>query len=183
MLLKKDIITDKNPLLRRKSEDVNLPLSEEDAKILDDLIEYIDNSQDPEIAEKYGLEPGVGIAAPQIGVLKKMFVVKAMDDKEVLHHYALVNPKIISNSVTPAYLQCGEGCLSVPNAHEGYVKRSYKIKIKAYDYISKQNVTLSLKGYVAIVVQHEYDHLFGILYYDRIDKNNPLQPIEGAYII
>ena len=77
-------------------------------------------------------------------------------------------------------LQLIQHCLSVKDSHFGYVKRSYKIKIKAYDYVSKQNIVLSLKGYVAIVVQHEYDHLFGILYYDRIDKKNPTDTSDGA---
>ena len=75
MILKKDIITDDNPLLRKKCEDVKLPLSKEDEKTLNDMMEYLENSQDEEIAKKYDLQPGVGLAAPQIGILKKMFVV------------------------------------------------------------------------------------------------------------
>ena len=51
--------------------------------------------------------------------------------------------------------------------------------MKAYDHVSKQEVTLSLKGYVAIVLQHEYDHLFGKVYYDRINKKNPFEVKEG----
>lgn len=180
MILKKDIVLDSDPLLRKKSEDVSFPLSNEDEKLLNDMIEYLENSQDEEKAKQYDLQPGVGIAAPQVGVLKKMFAVLTTDEKGVLHKYALVNPTLISNSVGKCYLSSGEGCLSVKDSHFGYVKRSYKIKIKAYDYVSKQNIVLSLKGYVAIVVQHEYDHLFGILYYDRIDKKNPTDTSDGA---
>ena len=180
MILKKDIILDNNPLLREKSVDVTLPLSKEDAKLLDDMMEYLENSQDEEKAQKYDLQPGVGLAAPQLGILKKMFVVLTTDEKGNLHKYALVNPKLISNSVANSYLAYGEGCLSVKDEHRGYVKRYHKIKMKAYDYISKQDVTLNLKGYVSIVVQHEYDHLFGVLFYDHIDKNKPLDKIEGA---
>lgn len=180
MILKKDIVTDDNPLLRKKSIDVSFPLSKEDEQIIHDLIEYLDLSQDEATAKKYDLQPGVGIAAPQIGILKKIFVVKAEDEKEVLHQYALVNPKILSHSVLNSYLQYGEGCLSVKGDHPGYVKRHYKIKMKAYDYLQKKEVVLNVKGYIAIILQHEYDHLFGILFYDHIDKNNPLTPIEGA---
>ncbi len=180
MILKKDIVTDDNPLLRQKSIDVSFPLTKEDEKIIHDLIEYIDLSQDEQKAKQYDLQPGVGIAAPQIGILKKIFVVKAEDEKGVLHHYVLINPKMISHSVINSYLQYGEGCLSVKGEHHGYVKRHYKIKMKAYDYLQKKEITITAKGYVAIILQHEYDHLFGILFYDRIDKKNPLTPIEGA---
>ena len=183
MITKKDIIHDSNKLLREKSKDVELPLSDNDAKLLDDMMEYLILSQDEEKAKEYDLQPGVGLAAPQLGVLKKMFVVYTTDEKDNLHQYALVNPKIISTSVTKAYLEAGEGCLSVPENHEGYAKRYQKIKIKAYDHISKKENTLSLKGFVAIVVQHEYDHLFGILYYDRINKSNPFEKKDGEVSI
>lgn len=175
MILKKDIVLDTDPLLRQKSEEVTLPLSKEIEETLDQMMEYLENSQDDELAKKYDLQPGVGLAAPQIGILKRMFTVLTYDEKGQLHKYALVNPKIISTSVAKAYLNTGEGCLSVPESHQGFVKRYNKIKLKAYDHISKQNVTLTLKGYVAIVVQHEYDHLDGVLYYDRINKQNPFK--------
>ena len=55
MILKKDIILDTNPLLRKKSEDVVLPLSKEDEKLLDDMMEYLENSQDEELSAKYDL--------------------------------------------------------------------------------------------------------------------------------
>lgn len=183
MITKKDILDDSHKLLREKSEDVKLPLSEKDAKLLDDMMEYLIMSQDAEKAKEYDLNPGVGMAAPQVGVLKKMFVVYTTDENGNLHQYALVNPKIISTSVTKAYLEGGEGCLSVPVSHEGYVKRYNKVKIKAFDHISNKDVLLSLKGYVAIVVQHEYDHLFGILYYDRINKNDPFGIKDGEIAI
>lgn len=179
MILRKDIITDDNPVLREKSVDVTLPLSKEDEKLLDDMMEYLENSQDDEKAKELDIQPGVGLAAPQLGILKKMFVVLTYDDAGKLHKYALVNPKLISNSVAKCYLPTGEGCLSVPKSHQGLVKRAYKIKMKAYDHISKQDVTLSLKGYVAIVLQHEYDHLFGKVYYDHINKANPFEIKEG----
>lgn len=184
MILKKDIILDDNPLLRKKSEDVALPLSKEDEKLLDDMLEYLENSQDDEKAKELDLQPGVGLAAPQVGVLKKMFAVLTTDEKGKLHKYALVNPKLVSNSVASSYLAGGEGCLSVKENHQGYVKRYLKIKMKAYDYVSKQEVLLNLKGFVAIVVQHEYDHLFGTLYYDHIDKNNPMKiPNDSVEIV
>ena len=180
MILKKDIILDSNPLLRQKSVDVALPLSQEDEKLLDEMMEYLENSQDEELSVKYDIQPGVGLAAPQLGILKKMFVVLTTDEKGNLHKYALVNPKIISTSVAKSYLSGGEGCLSVKDHHPGLVKRYLKVKMQAYDHISKQNVNLSVKGYVAIVLQHEYDHLFGVVYYDHINKANPMDTSDGA---
>ena len=79
-----------------------------------------------------------------------------------------------------AYLKGGEGCLSVDNEKEGFVPRCANITIEAYDYVTKTILTKKLRGYIAIVVQHEYDHLDGILFYDRINKDEPFQRIPDA---
>ena len=175
-----NIVKDGNEVLRTKCEDVTVPLSYEDFDVLSKMNDYLADSYDDELCKKYGLRPGVGLAAPQVGVAKKMLVIMAYDEKGDFHHYVLVNPKIISTSVAKCYLAGGEGCLSVEDMHPGYVKRYLRIKMKAYDHISKQDVLLSLRGYVAIVLQHEYDHLFGTLYYDHINKNNPTDTSDGA---
>lgn len=70
MILMKDIIKEGNPILRQKCLDVELPLKEADEKIIQTMIEYLINSQDDELAKKYNLRPGVGLAAPQIGINK-----------------------------------------------------------------------------------------------------------------
>ncbi len=85
----------------------------------------------------------------------------------------MVNPKIISSSAKKAYLTAGEGCLSVPKDKPGYVYRYYKITLEAFDVVSNQQVKLRLVGYPAIVFQHEYDHLDGVLYIDKIDRREP----------
>ena len=59
-----------DPILRNVAEEVSLPASEEDTTTLKEMIEFVINSQDPEMAEKYSLRPGIGLAAPQIGVSK-----------------------------------------------------------------------------------------------------------------
>ena len=80
---------------------------------------------------------------------------------------ALVNPKIISESVQNAYLDNGEGCLSVKGEHPGHVFRHARIKVRGYDLIQDKNVTrFSTEGYFAICLQHEIDHLSGTLFYD-----------------
>lgn len=182
MITMKDIIKDGHPTLRKVAEEVNLPPSEEDKKILEEMLEFLKNSQDPEISEKYGLRPGIGLAAPQINVSKRMIAVHVTDEKGKLHSYALCNPKIVSHSVENSYLTSGEGCLSVDKPIPGYVPRHARIRVKAVD-MDGNEVDLRLKGLVAIVFQHEIDHLNGVMFYDRIDKENPFKEPENAVAI
>lgn len=173
------IYTDKDEVLHKKAEEVSFPIDEETSKTMLDMVEYLRLSQDDEFAAKHNIRSGVGLAAPQIGISKRFYAVY-LDDKDKHYEYVLVNPKIISTSVKKAYLSTGEGCLSVPSDIPGFVYRYYKVTIKAYDAITNKEVTLRLSGYPAIVFQHEYDHLDGVLYYERIDKNNPFKKDDNA---
>ena len=159
-------------------------LSKEDEKTLLDMNEYLINGYDDEFIKTHDIRPGVGIAAPQIDVLKKMFVILAYDEKDRLHHYGVINPKIISSSVEMCYLPTGEGCLSVDRPTKGLIHRHKRITANCYLYdFETGNVnktTLKLKDYIAIVFQHEYDHLFGTLFVDRINKANPFYVPENS---
>ncbi|MED4203383.1 peptide deformylase [Neobacillus mesonae] len=179
MITMDDIIRDGHPTLRKMAEEVVLPPSEEDKQILNSLLEYVINSQNSEIAEKYGLRPGIGLAAPQINVSKRMIAVHINGDRDELISYALYNPKIISHSVEKAYLKSGEGCLSVDESIPGYVPRYARVTVKGFNADGKE-VKLRLKGLPAICFQHEIDHLNGIMFYDHINKDNPFKPIEDA---
>ena len=75
MLLMKDILDEKDNRLREKSKEVKFPLTDEDKKTVDDMIEFLTNSQIDELATKYDLRPGMGLAAVQLGILKRFFVV------------------------------------------------------------------------------------------------------------
>ncbi|MFI3284578.1 MAG: peptide deformylase [Erysipelotrichaceae bacterium] len=178
------IVKDTDPILRERSVDVLLPLNKEDKTLLLELLDYVKKSTDPEIAEKENLRPAVGISAVQVGVLKKLnAMVVPVENKNgdyVDQIYALANPKIISHSLEKAYLKTGEGCLSVENNHPGYVERSARIKVRAFDVLQNREITLRLSGFLAIVFQHELDHNDGILFYDRINKENPFAPIANA---
>lgn len=178
MLLMKDIVRDGHEALRKKSTEVQLPPSKEDVDILNKLLEFLKNSQDDEIAEKYHLRSGVGLAAPQIGINKQLIAVHFTYEEE-LYSYQLINPKVISHSVEQAFLSTGEGCLSVDENIEGYVVRNHRVTIRAYDIHGKQ-IKIRLKGYPAIVVQHEIDHLNGIMFYDYIRKDDPFFVPENA---
>ena len=94
-----------------------------------------------------------------------------------------VNPKIIESSLKKAALSGGEGCLSVNKDHKGLVHRNYKIKMKAFNALTNEEIVLTATGYLAIVLQHEYDHLDGKFFYDRLDTNKPFTPINGEEII
>ncbi|MFA8437644.1 peptide deformylase [Pueribacillus sp. YX66] len=173
MLTMKNIIRDGNPVLRKKAEPVQLPASAEEKETLQKMLQFLHNSQDEQIAEKYNLRPGVGLAAPQIGLSKRMITV-LLTDQDKLYEYALFNPKIISHSVELTYLEGGEGCLSVDEDIPGNVPRYARVQVKGIDLEGKE-IRLRLKGLPAIVFQHEIDHLDGILFYDRIDKENPFR--------
>ncbi|MUV36277.1 Peptide deformylase [Lentibacillus sp. JNUCC-1] len=179
MILMKDIVREGHSALREVASSVELPVSEENQALLDDMMTFLKNSQDEEIAEKYELRSGVGLAAPQLGICKRMIVVHFTDAKNKQHSYKLVNPKITSHSVEQAYLAGGEGCLSVDRAVEGYVPRYARITVKAYDETGNP-LKLRFRDYAAIVIQHEIDHLDGVMFYDHINLDNPYQIPENA---
>ena len=185
MIINNDtIIKDDNPLIRSKSVDVALPLSQADRDLLMSMYRYVDESTNEAIAKEKNLKPAVGIAAIQVGVAKKMTAIILKDDEgNKTFSYALANPKIVSNSIEKSYLGNGEGCLSVAGEHEGYIYRSTRVKVVGYDLLTDQNVTIKAEGYEAIVLQHELDHFKGVLFYDHINKANPLYKDPNANII
>ncbi len=184
MLLNKDIIMDGHPTLRLKAKLVDLPLSKENLNTLRVMMEYIENSQNEEMVEKFQLRPSVGLAAPQINQSLKMFCMKALDENfEDLHQYAVVNPKIISYSESLTYIPGGEGCLSVDEETTGLVKRHQKIKARVHlvnlETGETNETILKLSGYPGIVFQHEYDHLMGVLFIDKLSESLPdIEPIK-----
>jgi peptide deformylase len=181
--MKLKIVKDNNPIMRKRSELVSLPLSSENKELLDEMLLYLKRSQDEEYAKKHNIRPGVGMAAIQVGHLKRMFVIYYPKNETEYVMYQLVNPKIIEESVRKCALEAGEGCLSVDEDHQGLVHRHYKIVMKAFDALQDKEIVITAKGYDAIVLQHEYDHLEGMFYYDRIDKNAPDKPQNNEEII
>ncbi len=108
---------------------------------------------------------GVGIAAPQIGIMKRFFIamphVEAEDEEIRDRIYYMINPEI---TYTEGTQESSEGCLSVPG-YMGLVDRPYKIRIKAQDLEGEEH-KYEFEGFEATVFCHEYDHLEGILYPD-----------------
>ncbi|MFJ7918528.1 peptide deformylase [Lysinibacillus fusiformis] len=180
MITMKDFVKEHSVLLRKQTQDVAIPVPLEDRHILLSMLQYLNNSQDPSLIKKYKLRPGSGLSANQIGVDKRMFAV-LFEDHDQLHEMMFINPKITSHSFNMIYLPEGEGCLSVNRPVHGFVPRYERIKVKAYN-IDGQEFIMSLKGYESIVVQHEIDHLNGIMFYDRINKDNPFQLPQNVII-
>ena len=147
-------------------------LDEKDKDLINTMIEYLRNSQIEELAEKYDLRPGMGMAAIQLGVAKRYFVVVDEVSEGVFEEYILINPKIISNSIEKIYVELGEGCLSVNRPVEGIVPRYARVTVEAYD-LEGRKIHVRAREELAIAMQHEIDHLNGIMFTDHIDKNNP----------
>jgi len=175
MITMENFIYDGDPLLRTVVREVSLPLTDEDKDIMRQMAEFLENSQDPKMAKKYKLREGVGLAAPQIGLNKRIFAVRAEDENEQQHEYVLANPRIVSHSEALVYLPNGEGCLSVKKEIPGIVPRYKRVKITGYT-IDGELVEIKAKNFIGIIFQHEIDHLNGKMFYDHINKDNPLMP-------
>lgn len=170
-----EIVKDPHPILRARAEAVSFPLAEQDEKLALKMLEYIVKSQDAEYAEEHNIRSGVGLAAPQVGESKRIVVIHLpLTDEETKTH-VLINPQIKRASVKRAYLKAGEGCLSVDEYIEGHVYRHAEVTVSGYDVLQKKNVEIIADGLEAIVLQHEIDHLNGIMFYDRIDDNNEIK--------
>ena len=105
---------------------------------------------------------GVGLAAPQIGILKRIAVIDVTEERN--HPIVLVNPEIVK---AEGEQRGSEGCLSVPEK-VGIVVRPNKVKVKAYD-IDMKPVTIKGEELLARALVHEIEHLDGILYVDRVE--------------
>lgn len=188
MITMEDFIAEDHPILRLEAEEVTFPLSDEDKELMLNMREFLINSQDEEIAEKYNLRAGVGVAAPQLGISKQIFAVYIQDFNEegeateLILDEILINPQIISHSVQQSALREGEGCLSVRRPVPGLVPRPTRVKVKYYN-IEGQEKTLRLRDYEAMVVQHEIDHLKGIMFYDHINEDAPWYQADDLNLI
>ncbi len=156
------IITEGDPRLRQKA--LKIRNAEPGLKSLaDDMHETMDAA------------PGVGLAGPQVGVMRRIIVVHVpgdfIDDGAPDVRLTLLNPEIVKGHGEERGL---EGCLSIPG-WVGEVKRMTNITVKAMD-LNNRNVRIKADGYLARVLQHEIDHLDGILFVDRMEEGEELQP-------
>lgn len=161
-----DIVIEGDPVLRKKAVKVRRA-DEGIRKLADDMYETM-------LAA-----PGVGLAAPQVGKSIRLIVVHVpADEEEGTEELSLkiLNPEIVKSHGT----QIGpEGCLSIPG-WAGDVERAMHVTVKAID-MDNRPVRIKASGYRAVVLQHEIDHLDGIMFPDRIaDKENHLWPVRES---
>lgn len=143
----RNVVVEGDPILRKKSRPVD-EITPRIITLLDDMAEtmYFENR-------------GIGIAAPQVGVLRRIFVVDVGDEHGKLE---FINPEITYREGTQTYC---EGCLSVPGKN-AEVERPAVIKIKALNRDGEE-FELEADGLLAVCICHEYDHLEGILFVDK----------------
>jgi peptide deformylase len=175
MIEELNILDEKNlKVLKQKSKEVTFPLSEEDLTTINNMIMYLRISQDEEYAEEHNLRAGMGLAAIQLGIPKRYFVISYKNDDGTFEEYKVINPKIISHSEELIYVEEGEGCLSVNRYVEGIVPRYARITVEFYDE-NGNKVQKRVREEIAIAFQHEIDHLEGLLFTDKIDPKNPFK--------
>lgn len=165
------IVTVKDPLLRIRSKEIN-NLDKKILNLVKDLKETLAVQKDP---------IGVGLAAPQIGKNLRIFAVKP---KEIIK--IIINPEIISVSkeakeLKDEHTKLMEGCLSLPNLY-GPLKRPDSIKV---NYLNEKGdkLTSLFDGFEAQIIQHEIDHLNGVLFTDRLlEQKKPLyELVDGEW--
>ena len=152
-MAKKQILTIPNPLLRKVSEPVT-SVNTEVKNLMDDMLETM-----------YAA-PGIGLAAVQVGVLKRIIVIDLSKDGQKKDPLFIVNPQITFKS--DELISYEEGCLSIPNQF-AEVKRPSSCKVNFLDYNGKER-EINADGLLATCVQHEVDHLNGVLFIDHLSK-------------
>lgn len=158
----REILTSEHPALRQKAKKIK-KIDASLQKLIDDMVETMEDA------------PGQGLAAPQIGVGLRVIVIDAKpgvsddDEKEEPVKLQLVNPEIVEKSGE----QFGEeGCLSIPG-YVGNVRRAMKVTVKGLNRKGKE-VKIKASHNLARALQHEIDHLDGILYTDLLEKPEDL---------
>ena len=149
----KEIVTEPNSILRRRSN----PLEKVDnnlRKLMDDMLETMYKA------------PGIGLAAVQIGVLKRIIVIDISKDDQKKNPLFLINPKITFQSKNTSIYE--EGCLSIPG-YFAEIERPAECAINYIDYYGKEK-NLKAEGLLSTCIQHELDHLDGVLLIDYLSK-------------
>ena len=172
MFEKLDIIDETDKRLRKKSKEVNFPLSEKDKVLIQRCIDELTYSQIEEYEKMYNLRPGMGLAFPQLGINKRIIVIVHEVEEGTFDNYVFINPKIVSYSEEMIAADAGEGCLSVNRDVDGHVPRYARVTVEGFDEDGKK-IKVRAREELSIAFQHEIDHLNGILFYDRISEEQP----------
>lgn len=182
MYKKLNILDEKDKRLRLISKDASFPLSDKYKDLIQHMIDELTYSQIEELAEKYDLRPGMGLAFPQVGINERIIVIVHEVEEEKFDNYVVINPVIVSSSSEMIAAEAGEGCLSVNRDVEGHVKRHARVTVEGFD-IDGNKIRVRAREELSLAFQHEIDHLNGILFYDRIDKKKPFYTEEELRLI
>ena len=150
---KRPIIIEPDPILRKKSQSLE-NVDNDLRKLLDDMLETMYKA------------PGIGLAAVQIGILKRLIVIDISKEDQKKNPLFLINPEIINKSSNTSVYE--EGCLSLPGQF-AEIQRPAECTVKYLDYEGKAK-QLKVDGLLSTCVQHEVDHLNGILFIDYLSK-------------
>ena len=170
MLRTKDILDEKDPRVRAKNTEVEFPLCEEYKSIIPEMLKHLRYSQIEKYSKKYNLRPGMGLAAPQLGINKRFFVVCYEVSDGKFEDYVLINPKVISYSEELIYAGEGEGCLSVNREVDGIVPRHARITVEGYDLegnLIKYNSVEEGLEVAAKTLHNKYLTKGGVFYYGK----------------
>ena len=149
----KNIVIEPDPILRKISQPIET-VNNETKKLLDDMLETM-----------YAA-PGIGLAAVQVGILKRIIVIDISKEKEKKNPFFLINPEIIFKSEKTSSYE--EGCLSLPG-HFAEIERPSECRVTYIDYNGKKR-ELKANGILSTCIQHEVDHLNGVLFIDYLSK-------------
>lgn len=169
-----NILDEKDKRLRQVSHEVKFPLSLEEKKDINDMLDYLEMSQIEETQKYYDLRAGWGLSYIQIGVPKRIFVIAEENEDGSFTRHVIINPKVKSKSEEMIYVGEGEGCLSVNREVIGIVPRHARMTVEAYDE-NGDCFDIRVREDLSVVFQHEMDHLDGILFTDHIDPKNPFK--------
>jgi peptide deformylase len=150
----REILIVPNPLLKQKSAPVEGPVTDELRALMDDMLETM-----------YAA-PGIGLAAVQIGVPKRIIVMDLSREEGVKEPRYFVNPEILWRSEETVPYE--EGCLSVPEIYDE-VERPARVKLRYLNYAGEQ-IEEEADGIYAVCIQHEMDHLEGVLFIDHLSR-------------
>ncbi len=149
----KPILLLPDPLLRGKSEQVER-VDDDLRKLADDMLETMYDA------------PGIGLAAPQVGILRRLLVIDVSKDEEEKAPMVFINPQVVARSEERGTYE--EGCLSIPDYY-AEVERPAAVTVEYVDREGKQQ-SVEADGLLAVCLQHEIDHLNGVLFIDHISK-------------
>ena len=151
--MKRKILIEPDPILRKKCEPIE-NVDDDIRKLMKDMLETMYDA------------PGIGLAAVQVGVLKRLIVIDVSKDENKKDPLFLINPEIISKSDNSSVYE--EGCLSLPGQF-AEIERPAECSLKYIDFNGKEK-KLKADGLLSTCIQHEVDHLNGVLFIDYLSK-------------